>query len=113
MKHLFIAFIILLTLNVETVKATNIRGQVVRNIKGRYYPLANVRVDFMLWNRQERRWQVNSYAITGADGFYYFVNFQPGMTFCISILGHYYPPQPLITQNLPSYSYQDLPVIST
>ena len=111
MKHLFIAFIILLTFNVETVKATNLRGQIVRYSAGRYYPLANVRVDFMVWNG--RAWELNSYAITGADGFYYFMNFQPGLTFCISVLGRYYPPQPLVIQNLPSNYYQDVPVIST
>jgi hypothetical protein len=113
MKHLFIAFIILLTFNVEMAKATNLRGQIVRYADGRYYPLANVRVDFMLWNGRTQKWEVNSYAVTGADGFYYFMNFQPGITFCISVLGRFYPPKPLVTQSLPPNSYQDVPVIST
>jgi hypothetical protein len=110
MKHLVVAIIIALTLNIGKAHATNIRGQIVRYVNGRYYPLPNVRVDFMVWNGQA--WVLSAYAITGADGFYYFINFAPGVTFCVSVLGRFYPLKPLITQNLAPQFYQDVPVIA-
>jgi len=111
MKWLLMLTIIALTLNYERAKATNLRGQLVRNIGGTYRPLANVRVDFMVWNGTG--WAPYSYAITGGDGFYYFLNFSPGLKFCVAVLGHYYPNQPLTIQNLSPQFYQDIPAIAT
>jgi hypothetical protein len=111
MKKLILTLIVALALWVGQANATNIRGQLVRNIGGKYQPLSNVRVDLMVWNG--RAWSIYSYAITGQDGFYYFINFPPGLTFCVSVMGHYYPNQPLMVQSLAPQYYQDVPAIST
>jgi hypothetical protein len=111
MKSLTIILIIFLAMITGKVNATNLRGQIVRNIGGTYQPLPATRVDLMVWSNN--KWTSYSYAITGADGFYYFNNFPPGATFCLLVLGHYYPPKPLQILNIPPPQYQDLPVIST
>jgi len=94
-----------------TVSATNLRGEIMRQGNSGPFPLANTRVDLMIWNGQQ--WIDASFAITGADGFYYFVNFSPGTLFFIKVFERFYPPQPLTILNiLPPY-YQDLPIIYT
>jgi len=98
MKHYILAGIFLLIFAFGRADATNLRGQVVRNVGGRYVPLANTRVDLMFWNGSQ--WVSTSYAITGADGFYYFMNLQPATRFCIMVLGHYYPPQASVIANI-------------
>ncbi len=108
MKYLIVVALLMLTY--KAANATNLRGQVVHNVSGKYYPLANTRVNFMVWDNQQ--WVFRAYAITGNDGFYFFANFTPGLVFCIQVMGGYYPPAPLTVQNLPTNSYQDIPVIS-
>ena len=105
-----IVICLLATLAVGRAAATNLRGQVVRNVNGYYYPLAGVRVELMVYDG--RAWQLGSYAFTGPDGFYFFINFNPGITFAIRINGYYFPPQPLVIQNILPPFYQDIPVIS-
>lgn len=112
MKAVLLLFVALSVLLVcPKARATNIRGQVVRNTNGTFRPLPNVKVELMIWDG--RQWNVKSYTITGGDGFYFFVNVSPGLTFCLRVMGHYYPYRPLTVQNVSSSSYQDLPVIST
>ncbi|WP_179414302.1 hypothetical protein HDF19_01970 [Mucilaginibacter sp. E4BP6] len=113
MKRTFI-FILFITLILSSriVEATNLRGQLIRNYNGQNYPLQQTRVDLLFWNIQAQRWDDVGFAITGNDGFYYFVNLSPGVTFCLLILGRYYPAQPLMVQDNSPY-YQDLPLIST
>jgi len=90
--------------------ATNLRGQIVHNVNGQYSPLSGTRVDLVTWNGTA--WVTYSYAVTGADGFYYFMNFPPGLKFLLLVAGHYYPPQSITILALPANSYQDMPVIS-
>jgi len=112
MKHLALIVIILLAMGVSNANATNLRGQVVRNSGGRYVPLANTRVDLMYWNGST--WVSTSYAITGADGFYYFNNLPPNTRFSILVLGHIYPSaQGSVIGNIAPPGYQDMAVIST
>lgn len=112
MKRLALVFTLAFVFIAHIAFGTNLRGQLVRNINGVYYPLGGVRVDLMVWNGQS--WIDASYAITGNDGFYFFINCAPNTIFCISVFGHYYPPQqPLTIQNLAPQYYQDIPVIST
>lgn len=95
-----------------TVTATNLRGQVVRNAGGSFVPLAQVRVDIMVMSGGQ--WTVSATAITGSDGFYFFLNFPAGQTFCLSVLGHFYPVNsPLISLPVTAPGFQELPVIST
>jgi hypothetical protein len=71
---------------------------------------AGIRVDLFVWNGQQ--WVNWSYAITGDDGFYYFVNVQPGATFCIQVGGKYYPPHPEKISDTAPPNYQDIqPVV--
>ena len=106
--------VILFCLISKTGQATNLRGRILTN--GGQMPLGNIRVDLMIFNPNIRQWQDVSYAITGADGFYYFLNFFPNQLFYISVAGRFYPPQqnPLviiaIDPTLPPY-YEDIPPI--
>lgn len=114
MKYLTLIFVIMFTLNIKAASATNLRGQIVRYNPGNgtYYALAGIRVDIMIWNGQQ--WINSAYAITDNNGFYFFLNYAPGATFCISVFGRYYPPQqPLQILNYAPQYYQDIPVIST
>jgi hypothetical protein len=87
---------------------TNLRGQIIQNAGG--HPLANIRVDLETWNG--KAWVSYSYAVTGADGYYYFMNFPPGINFLLLVAGRYYPTTPLTIGSIPAGTYQDLPVIS-
>jgi len=112
MKFLTLIVIVLLAIGVGNANATNLRGQVVRNSGGHYVPLANTRVDLMYWNGST--WVSTSYAVTGADGFYYFNNLPPNTRFCILVLGHLYPSsQGSVIGSVAPPGYQDMPVIST
>lgn len=96
--------------------ATNLRGQILHNNGNRNTPLANVRVDLMIFNQTTHSWQDVSNVMTGADGFYYFLNFTPNQIFYISVWNKFYPPtqNPLTILNVnptqPPY-YQDIPAI--
>ncbi len=97
----------------KSAKATNLRGQLVRYNPnyGNYFPLPGVRVDLMVWNGVQ--WIDLSYAVTGNDGFYYFVNIQPGATFQIAVFGQFKLGQPMsVGQIAPPY-FEDIPVINT
>jgi hypothetical protein len=54
--------------------------------------------------------------VTGPDGFYYFLNFNPNQLFYISVAGKFYPPQqnPLVILTInptqPPF-YQNIPPI--
>ena len=91
--------------------ATNLRGQVVHNFQNGTSPAAGIRVDLYIWKGGQ--WVDWSYAITGNDGFYYFVNLQPGATFCIQVAGKFYPPDALTISNITPPNYQDIPPITT
>ena len=111
MKKRIAIFLCCFLLLGATAWATNLRGRVLRfdPVTKSYFPLVNARIDFWTWNGVQ--WVNAAYAVTGNDGFYYFVNFYPGVQFRIQVLGKFYPPQPLFIQNiLPPY-YQDIPQI--
>ena len=107
MKY-FIILCLLFCLYSSRTNATNLRGQLVRNVNGTYLPLPGVRVELMIFDGRE--WVLFSYAITGNDGFYFFMNFRPGITFCVRVFGYYYPPQPMVSADV---YYQDIPPIAT
>lgn len=111
-KRLMILFIVCLLVSV-TSRATNLRGQVIRfnpNSQS-YFPLVNVRVDLWTWNGSI--WVDQSYAVTGNDGMYYFLNFPPFAVFRIQVLGNFFPEQPLTIANILPSNYQDIPQIIT
>lgn len=109
MKTAILTLAVIFMLLIKTASATNIRGQLVRNYNGMFYALPGVRVDLMVWNGQS--WVDVSYAVTGNDGFYFFINLSPGTIFCINVFGRFYPAQsPLQVANV---ALQDVPVIST
>jgi len=96
-----------------SINATNLRGQVVRYNPntGTYYPLGGVRVDLIIWNGSQ--WIDLSYAVTGQDGFYYFINVYPGYAFRVQVFNNLFPAQPLtVLQVNPPY-YQDIPWVIT
>ncbi len=111
MKKLILFFSIVLILNINKATATNLRGKLVRTNGSLSNPLAQTKVELLFWNG--RGWDSRGYAITGNDGFYFFVNITPGAKFCLLILGRYYPIIPLIVQDVASPNYQDLPLIKT
>jgi hypothetical protein len=110
---LFISTLIFISFFVQKTSATNLRGQVVRydSYTGRYYPLAGVRVDFWIYNGAQ--WIDLSYAVTGQDGFYYFINIAPGYAFRVQVFNVFYPAQPLTIMNISPPYYQDIPLITT
>ncbi|MEO8962386.1 MAG: hypothetical protein ABI325_10915 [Ginsengibacter sp.] len=110
MKHFII--IICIFFFFGEVSATNLRGQVVRydSYSGRYYPLAGVRVDFWIFNG---KWVDMSYAISGSDGFYYFMNVSPGYSFRVQVFNVFYPQQPLTLLNILPPNFQDIPFVAT
>jgi hypothetical protein len=110
MKKVFIIIVAFTLLLAGRAAATNLRGQVVHNVGGQFSPLAGTRIDLVTWNGTA--WTSYSYAITGADGFYYFMNFPTGLRFLLLVAGHYYPLQPLSIFAPPASGYQDLPAIS-
>ncbi|PWT72109.1 MAG: hypothetical protein C5B59_16590 [Bacteroidetes bacterium] len=93
--------------------ATNLRGKILRQVGNTTQPASNVRVDLMIYNSSTHAWQDVSSAVTGPDGYYYFLNFSPNQLFYISVNGRYYPPQqsPPMIQSInpgsPPY-YQDI-----
>jgi hypothetical protein len=110
MKKVFISIVVFTLLLAGRAGATNLRGQIVHNVSGGYTPAPGTRVDLVTWNGTA--WTSYSYAVTGTDGYYYFMNFPPGLKFLLLVGGHYYPLQPLVIATLPGNSYQDMPVIS-
>src|ERR1700688_4918424 len=96
-------FILLMTfvLSIASINATTIRGKLLRANTSGTMPLSGVRVDLMIWNGQT--WVDKAFAITGNDGFYYFVNFQPGQLFKLKILDRFYPADPLRILDISSY----------
>jgi hypothetical protein len=110
MKKLFVIIAVFCALIAGKAGATNLRGQIVHSVGGQYSPMPGTRVDLVTWNG--RAWVSYSYAITGADGFYYFMNFPPGLRFLLLVAGHYYPPQSITILTLPANAYQDMPVIA-
>ncbi|HZY39687.1 MAG TPA: hypothetical protein VFE53_23690 [Mucilaginibacter sp.] len=110
MKKIVVIIMFFAALAAVKPTATNLRGQIVQNVNGHYQPAANVRVDLVTWNGAA--WTSYSYALTGADGFYYFSNFPPGMRFLLLVSGHYFPKAPQTINAEPPGTYQDLPVIS-
>ena len=111
MKTLIFFFSIVLIFNINTASATNLRGKLVRATGSQNYPLAQTKVELLFWNGNG--WDNKGYAITGNDGFYFFVNITPGPRFCLLILGRYYPATPMIVQDIAPPDYQDLPLIVT
>ena len=105
-----VVLIILIFAAVAAVKpaGTNLRGQIVQISGG--HPLANIRVDLETWNG--KAWVSYSYAVTGADGYYYFMNFPQGLNFLLLVSGRYYPTSALTIGTVPAGTYQQLPVIS-
>ena len=91
--------------------ATDLRGQILHNSASGSEPAASVRVDLFIWDRGQ--WVNWSYAITGQDGFYYFVNIQPGATFCVQVNGKFYPDNAVVVQTKAPHDYQDIPRIAT
>jgi hypothetical protein len=111
MKKTILIFLCCFFLFAAAAWATNLRGRVLRfdPVAKTYNPLVNARVDITVWNGT--KWVETGYAMTGKDGFYYFVNFSPGAQFRVKVLGKSYPPQALFIQNiLPPY-YQEIPQI--
>jgi hypothetical protein len=111
MKKRLVVFVYCLLFFSATALATNLRGRVLRYDPStkNYTPLINTRVEIHTWDG--KNWVQSAYAMTGKDGFYYFVNLHPGAQFKVQVLGKFYPPQPLFTQNLQSPHYQDIPQI--
>jgi hypothetical protein len=114
-KNLFtVLAVVICILFFQAAGATNLRGRILTN--GGQYPMANIRVDLMIFNPNMRQWQDVSFAVTGADGFYYFLNFFPNQLFYVSVAGRFYPPQqnPLVILAInpeePPY-YEDIPAI--
>lgn len=95
------------------VNATNLRGQVVRyNANTRTnYALGGVRVDLIVWNGNQ--WVDISYAITGQDGFYYFINVSPGSVFRVQVFNNLFPAQPITVIPVNPPYYQDIPWVIT
>lgn len=109
MKKLVILSILFLGIFCHA-NATNLRGQILHNFQHGASPAAGIRVDLFIWNGQQ--WVNWSYAITGDDGFYYFVNVQPGANFCIQVGGKYYTPHPEKISDTAPPNYQDIqPVV--
>jgi hypothetical protein len=110
MNKVFFLFIVCF-LCFGNANATNIRGRLLRTTQQGPIPLAGVRVDLMIWNGQV--WVNSSFAITGGDGFYYFLNFPPGGTFCIKVFDRFYPPRPMVIMDYQPPFYEDVPAIFT
>ena len=111
MKNFILILITLLLFNIS-VNATNIRGRLLRNNQyGVPMTLGGIRVDIIIWNGNQ--WISAAYAITGSDGFYYFLNFAPGVSFYIKVFGTFYPSQPLMIQRIVPPYYQDVSPIYT
>ncbi len=107
MKKIIILVAVCVILAIK-VSATNLRGQVVRYdpYNRNYFPLGNLRVDLWVWNGSQ--WVDASYAVTGADGFYFFYNVAPGTIFKIQVFGNFFPPQPLTVQYVNPPYFQDI-----
>jgi len=105
--------ILLVFLLATTCEATNLRGQVLRyNAYTRtYFPLSGVRVDLWIFNGQQ--WVDLSYAVTGPDGSYFFLNLAPGILFRLQVFGNFFPPQPLSVLQIYPPNFQILPNIIT
>jgi hypothetical protein len=108
MKFIFI-FALFVLFQVTKSDATDLRGQLVHNINGTYVPLGGVRVDLMVYNGKS--WEMTTYAFSGKDGFYFFINCKPGITFTLRVYGNYFPSKPLVMQDLSPNNYQDVPAI--
>jgi hypothetical protein len=109
----FISLILVFCL-LSQVHATNLRGQVIRYDQGsgRTFPLANVRVDLWIFNGQS--WIDLSYAITGQDGFYFFINVTPGYYFRMQVFGNLFPGQGYYTvMNVFPPNFQNVQQISS
>jgi hypothetical protein len=108
--------LILCCLSSKSSLATNLRGKIIHHTANGDIPASNVRVDLMIFNNATHVWQDVSSVVTGADGFYYFLNFSPNQLFYVSVGGKFYPPQqtPLSIQSInPSNFpyYEDIPPI--
>jgi hypothetical protein len=90
---------------------TNLRGRILHKDPNGANPIPNMRVDLYMWNGSE--WVDWAFAITDKDGYYYFLNYDKDKRFYVSVLGKYYPPQPLTVQNIQPPLYQDIPTITT
>lgn len=112
MKSFVIITIIFTFLLFNSAKATNLRGQLVRYNPsyGNYFPLPGVRVDLMIWNGAQ--WADVAYAVSGNDGFYYFVNLPPGGTFQITIFGQFRLNQPMVIGQVNPPYFQIIPAIN-
>ena len=110
MKKLLLIIMVFAALATVKPAGTNLRGQLVQNVGGHLSPVANTRVDLETWNGTA--WTSYSYAVTGANGFYYFMNFPTGLKFLLLVSENYYPLQPITIATEPAGTYQDLPVIS-
>lgn len=93
--------------------ATNLQGQVLRlnPQTGSYFPLVGVRVDLWIFNGQQ--WVDLSYAVTGANGSYLFVNVPPGLSFRMQVFGNFFPAQALVVMNVYPPYVQTVPSIIT
>ncbi len=108
-RAIIFLFFALMFSNPNRSQATNLRGRLVRAVNGQNFPLTQTKVELLFWNGTG--WNSKGYAMTGNDGFYFFVNIAPGPKFCLLIAGRYYPAVPLVVQNIAAPNYQDLPLI--
>lgn len=88
--------------------ATNLRGRLLHyDIYSRqYFPIPNTRVDIWVYNGVQ--WIDCAYSFTGADGMYYFQNFNPGVNFKVQVNGIFYPVQWWFLPNVPLFDIPQL-----
>jgi len=110
--HVLVLIAALIIMQSANIFAGPLRGRIISR-DGR--PASNTRVELCIWNAALNQWVSVAFALSGNDGFYYFMNVQPGQRVLIRIRGQYYPSLtgPLLVQNLPGNAYQDIaPVVS-